>query len=243
MASEEYTLLRGMFLVVVFVLLQNLNYTTALKSFPAFSSSHNIFHDKLLQSTNRYVGGCSHILSDRRKTVLSMSTTLSNDDKDATTTTNEQIEESTGSTAIILNMNARSVTPQLISIASNIVGEENVFETKTADEAKLAAKTVVRRCCTNDDAVKKYSLVIPVGGDGTLSGWINTMVDEILLFHKEMDTTTDKSTMMSVEDALQMIPLVGYIPVSRIYPLFYLDALELTYYKFMLLLRWELVMV
>jgi len=40
------------------------------------------------------------------------------------------------------------------------------------------------------------------------------MVDEILLFHKEMDNTTDKSTIMSVEDALQMIPLVGYIPVS-----------------------------
>ena len=41
------------------------------------------------------------------------------------------------------------------------------------------------------------------------------MVDEILLFHKEMDNnTTDKSTIMSVEDALKMVPLVGYIPVS-----------------------------
>jgi len=92
-----------------------------------------------------------------------MSATLSNDD---IVTTNQQ-EESTGSTAIILNMNARSVTPQLISIASNIVGEENVFVTKTADEAKLAAKTVVRGCCNNDTA-KKYNLVIPVGGDGKL---------------------------------------------------------------------------
>ena len=44
------------------------------------------------------------------------------------------------------------------------------------------------------------------------------MVDEILLFHKEMD---NNSTMMSVEDALKMIPLVGYIPVSRIISSFY----------------------
>jgi len=92
-------------------------------------------------------------------------TVLSNDDKDAIN--QQKIEESTGSTAIILNMNARSVTPQLISIATNIVGEENVFVTKTADEAKLAAKTVVRGCC-NNDTTKKYSLVIPVGGDGKL---------------------------------------------------------------------------
>jgi len=46
------------------------------------------------------------------------------------------------------------------------------------------------------------------------------MVDEILLFHKEIDN--NNSTMMSVEDALKMIPLVGYIPVSRIIIPFYL---------------------
>ena len=59
-----------------------------------------------------------------------------------------------------------------------------------------------------------YITLPPPSPTGTLSGWINTMVDEILLFHKELDNTTDKSTIMSVEDALQMIPLVGYIPVS-----------------------------
>jgi len=95
-----------------------------------------------------------------------MSTKLSSDN--IVTTNQQKIEESTGSTAIILNMNARSVTPQLISIASNIVGEENVFVTKTADEAKLAANTVVSGCCNNDTTSKKYSLVIPIGGDGKL---------------------------------------------------------------------------
>ena len=161
--NKHHTLLRGMILFV-FVLLQKLNHTTAF-------SHNNIFYPPLLQSTNRYVAGVSHIsecqqIHGRSSSILLMSATLTNDDKD---TINQQKigEESTGSTAIILNMNARSVTPQLISIASNIVGEENVFVTKTADEAKLAAKTVVRGCC-NNETTKKYSLVIPVGGDGKL---------------------------------------------------------------------------
>lgn len=143
---------------------------SAVTGFSSPTSPSHFFHPPILQSTNRYAGGCSHISNSQKidnshysRSILSMTTTLSNDDKD--TTNQQKIEESTGSTAIILNMNARSVTPQLISIASNIVGEENVFVTKTADEAKLAAKTVVSGCC-NNDTTKKYSLVIPVGGDG-----------------------------------------------------------------------------
>ena len=130
----------------------------------------------------------------------------------------------TGSTAIILNMNARSVTPQLISIASSVVGSENVFVTKTAVEAKLAARTVVRGCISdvNGDGCRldKYSLVIPVGGDGTLSGWINTMVDEILLFHRLENNNNgnndaaEETSQMSVEDALRYLPTMGYIPMG-----------------------------
>jgi len=144
---------------------------SAVTGFSSPTSPNNIFYPPLLQSTNKYVAGCSHIsecqqIHGRSSIVLSMTTTvLSNDN--IVTTNQQKIEESTGSTAIILNMNARSVTPQLISIASNIVGEENVFVTKTADEAKIAAKTVVSGCC-NNDTTKKYSLVIPVGGDGKL---------------------------------------------------------------------------
>lgn len=150
-------------------------------------------------------------------------------------------ELNSGSTAIILNMNARSVTPRLISIASDIVGENNVFVTKSIEDAKLAARTVVRGCSStangdstatgesssdHDKARQKYSLVVPVGGDGTLSGWINTMVDEILLFnkleHDAEDTDEDnlsksnetETGIMSVEEAVQQLPLVGYIPMG-----------------------------
>jgi len=122
-----------------------------------------------------------------------------------------------------------------------------VFVTESIEDAHLAARTVVRGCpsviaaadsngddssngTTNDDGhdnlPRKYSLVIPVGGDGTLSGWINTMVDEILLFHKsEHDAEDDDGTIsksketsdaavMSVEKALEQMPLVGYIPMG-----------------------------
>ena len=126
-------------------------------------------------------------------------------------------------------MNARSVTPQLISIASNIVGENNVYITKTMEDAVLAARTVVRGCSSHTatttnckpDELQKYSLVVPVGGDGTLSGWIDTMVDEILLVNKleehddddsEYDPTNNNN--MTVEEAVEQLPLVGYIPMG-----------------------------
>jgi len=133
-----------------------------------------------------------------------------------------------------------------------------VFVTETIEDAHLAARTVVRGCpsvvaaaayangngddsrngstddVTDDANLQKYSLVVPVGGDGTLSGWINTMVDEILLFHKlehdfeddryEEDGTSKEGTtssnetcatpVMSVEKALEQMPLVGYIPMG-----------------------------
>jgi len=141
-------------------------------------------------------------------------------------------KNNTGSTAIILNMNARSVTPQLISIASKIVGEEHVFVTKTIEDATLAARTVVRRGCgmgdsefeltNNEEEVREdlqpYSLVIPVGGDGTLSGWINVMCEEMLLFNKLENEVKEKknetTTYMSVAEALKELPLVGYIPMG-----------------------------
>lgn len=127
-------------------------------------------------------------------------------------------KSNTGSTAIILNMNARHVTPELISIASNIVGEKNVFVTETAEDATLAARTVVRGTSASRDApeggeeMHKYSLVIPVGGDGTLSGWINALVDEILLLQKLENDPRRQN--MSVDDAMKQLPLVGYIPMG-----------------------------
>ena len=172
-------------------------------------------------------GYCNNLLLASMVTSNADEPIIINEEQPSTGTSNESNSNSnnnTGSTAIILNMNARSVTPALISIASDIVGEENVFVTKTADDAMLAARTVVRGShhhthgggITGESShasvdMNKYSLVVPVGGDGTLSGWINTMVDEILLFHK---LENESGPLLSVEEALQYLPTVGYIPMG-----------------------------
>mmetsp|Transcript_918 Transcript_918/g.2642 ORF Transcript_918/g.2642 Transcript_918/m.2642 type:complete len:468 (-) Transcript_918:393-1796(-) len=98
-------------------------------------------------------------------------------------------------TAVILNTNARSVSPQLAPVVESVFGSENVFLTTTAEEAQQAVKTIVSG---------NYSLVVPVGGDGTLSSMINYICDEMI---KE-----DPSK--SVDDAIKEMPAVGYIPLG-----------------------------
>ena len=201
----------------------------------AFTTHHRCNSHNLHGYKNRQLGilastDTSHEVTD--------TTTSSSATADDTSITSEYAAD-TGSTAIILNMNARSVTPSLISLASSTFGENNVFVTRTVEDATLAARTVVRGCSTSsytsikcddeeNDVMQNYALVIPVGGDGTLSGWIDTMVNEILLFDKlkqesEDDTcsskndnneTTTTTTHMSVEEAVQQLPLVGYIPMG-----------------------------
>ena len=80
----------------------------------------------------------------------------------------------------------------------------------------------------NDGSLQPYSLVVPVGGDGTLSGWIDGMVNEILLLEQLnatfTNTTTDNSNddddddvnncQMKVHEAVGQLPTVGYIPMG-----------------------------
>ena len=97
------------------------------------------------------------------------------------------------STAAILNVNARSVTPELIEITRQVLGDENVHVTTTALEARNAAREVISN---------NYSLVLPMGGDGTLSCWIDLLVDTIL--------EQPGGGGGSVEDAVEKLPLIGY---------------------------------
>ena len=122
-------------------------------------------------------------------------------------TADEDSEEDFGSarygpTAIILNMNARSVTPQICDLARTVFGDDNVFVTRTSEDAILAARTIVRQ---------RRRLVVPVGGDGTLSGWINTMVDEIRLLN-EVDS--QRSGSLSTEESIGRLPTIGYLPLG-----------------------------
>eukprot|EP00521_Asterionellopsis_glacialis_P010541 CAMPEP_0195293536 /NCGR_PEP_ID=MMETSP0707-20130614/12685_1 /TAXON_ID=33640 /ORGANISM="Asterionellopsis glacialis, Strain CCMP134" /LENGTH=480 /DNA_ID=CAMNT_0040354275 /DNA_START=39 /DNA_END=1481 /DNA_ORIENTATION=+ len=103
-------------------------------------------------------------------------------------------------TAIILNTNARSVSPQLAPIAEKVFGAENVFLTTDEDQAKEAASQIIRNR-------NSYKVVVPVGGDGTLSSMINFMCDELI----KQNTGEAK---LSVKEAVKELPLIGYIPLG-----------------------------
>jgi diacylglycerol kinase family enzyme len=90
--------------------------------------------------------------------------------------------------AIILNRNARSVTKDLIPLAQSIFGVDHVFVTSTEQDAREAAA-----------ATLNYRLVIPVGGDGTLSSLVNYMCEALAL---------DPS------NAMPHLPFMGYIPMG-----------------------------
>lgn len=46
----------------------------------------------------------------------------------------------------------------------------------------------------------KYSLVIPMGGDGTLSAWIDNLVEEVMR----------QDGLGEVEEAVGRLPVIGY---------------------------------
>jgi len=72
--------------------------------------------------------------------------------------------------AVMLNLNARKVVERHIEIAGEVVGAENVFATRSLEEADLAMERILSR---------GYGVVVPAGGDGTLFQTIQRMVERI----------------------------------------------------------------
>jgi len=99
-------------------------------------------------------------------------------------------------TAILLNTNARSVSTELVPIAESIFGKDYVFVTTSEEEGRQAAAKMVQQ---------NISMVIPIGGDGTLASLVNFLCDSIR--EKNPSVTT-------VEDAMKELPLIGYVPLG-----------------------------
>lgn len=126
------------------------------------------------------------------------------------------------------------------------MGEEHVYVTRTVEDALAAARMVVRKGRAEDNFVSRaavvsddnnivnyndndgdlelpYSLVVPVGGDGTLSGWIDGMVNEIMLLDNadtaaQDDVTSNNDSdnlyQMKVHEAVGQLPTIGYLPMG-----------------------------
>ena len=100
--------------------------------------------------------------------------------------------------AIILNTNARSVTADMIPLAESVLGEDAVYCTTTAEQAQQAALSLIKQ---------NVSLVVAVGGDGTLSSMINYLTQSIIQHQKHNSTFT-------VDEAVAKLPTMAFIPMG-----------------------------
>lgn len=107
-----------------------------------------------------------------------------------------------GRTAVILNRNARGVSDWVVETVQEILDndENTVFVTTTAEEAVDAARQIMH-------GTKDYQLVVPVGGDGTLTTTIQSMCEAAIV-------DSDDGTVTTYAQALQKLPLIGYIPLG-----------------------------
>src|SRR5438445_9077315 len=70
--------------------------------------------------------------------------------------------------AVLLNANARAVSEGLRRELENFVPADDLFYSRTFEDARSIARTVVER---------GYRTVLTGGGDGTFVGFANTIID------------------------------------------------------------------
>ena len=99
--------------------------------------------------------------------------------------------------AVVLNVNARSVSKPIISIAEDIIGKEHIYVTRTVEDNELAAKQIIDR---------GYDMIVPAGGDGTLCSVINAIVSaHRLKCHSLLDES-------SIDD--KKLPKFAFLPLG-----------------------------
>jgi diacylglycerol kinase family enzyme len=76
----------------------------------------------------------------------------------------------TGRVAVLLNANARKVTPKVIRALSHVVAEGDLFLSRSELDARRIAQQVVDR---------RYHTVFLGGGDGTLACFVNEIANQV----------------------------------------------------------------
>ncbi len=95
--------------------------------------------------------------------------------------------------AVILNRNAGNVREEMIPIAEELFGKENVFVTHNVQEAREAAHQLIQN-------LDQYRLFVPIGGDGTLSCLLQFLIED--------------SSMSSPDDVVASLPPLAYLPMG-----------------------------
>lgn len=72
--------------------------------------------------------------------------------------------------AVLLNANARKVTPKVVKSLSHVVPEQDLFLSRSPLDARRIAQTVLER---------GYPMVFTGGGDGTFMGFVNEILGQV----------------------------------------------------------------
>jgi diacylglycerol kinase family enzyme len=141
-----------------------------------------------------------------------LSTIQANDDDDSDEASILLSARIPCATAVIVNVNAGGVNDRIIDMAREIFSEEHVYVTSNPIEAAQAAAQILQPSRNNNNTNHHpYRIVVPIGGDGTLTTTINDMVQ--ILQQQPQSPTTTKTTMTTAE-ALRLLPDIAYIPLG-----------------------------
>jgi Diacylglycerol kinase catalytic domain len=116
------------------------------------------------------------------------------------------VQKETPKVVVLMNVNARGVSNRSISVAQEIFGADAVYSTATPDDVYQVLQTAVGASpysTTPSATINKNSILVVMGGDGTLSFILQTLC-EILR----------ASSSSSLEEALFDLPLIAYIPMG-----------------------------
>jgi len=96
----------------------------------------------------------------------------------------------------MLNVNARLVTPKLVSICREVFDGDDVYVTHTESEGMKACKEVVR---------EGYHTVVVMGGDGTMAKIVEGLVDGV---------HATRGSDGGAEGVVDSLPNIAYVPMG-----------------------------
>lgn len=109
---------------------------------------------------------------------------------------------STAAVVVWINRNARGVTERTIQVARSVFGDDAVLVTTSAKDQAAAAQIILERL--------KPRILIPVGGDGTLTSIISSLCG-----CSPTDVVDgDDASNTRLNDAVRNLPILAYIPLG-----------------------------